>query len=311
MSETKNIFAPVFNIQTYCIHDGPGIRTTVFVKGCPLRCLWCANPESQLAKPQLMTYSSKCTGCGQCISQCPKHAISIGPYENKMVVVTNREQCVDCGGCVAVCPASARELAGKMTTVDQALDKIMKDKIFYDGSGGGMTISGGEALVHPFFSEALFKACREKGVHTAIETCSFAPETVVDHVFAYVDLALLDIKHMDSEVHKKLTGVGNEQILSNIKHVYHDLKVPVVIRVPTIPGYNDSVENISTTAKFVAEELGPDVAVHLLPYHSLGESKQESLGNTDFLNLTPPSQAHMEELKALVESYGLTAQIGG
>ena len=305
------ITAPVFNVQTYSIHDGPGIRVTVFVKGCPLRCLWCANPESNLAKPQLMTYATKCTGCGRCIPHCPKGAISIGEKDGKYVAVTDREKCVDCGACVPHCPNDARELAGTEMTVEEVLDKVLKDKLFIDASGGGMTVSGGECLMHPDFTEALLYAAKQEGLHTAVESCSFASRSVIDQVFKYVDLGLLDVKHMDSAEHKRLTGVPNEQILANIKHIYHDLHVPVYVRVPTVPGYNDSDENIAATARFAREELGPDVQVHLLPYHRLGESKNESLGKKIDMSIEIPSDEHMQHLKSIVESFGLKSQIGG
>jgi pyruvate formate lyase activating enzyme len=246
----------VFNIQTYSIHDGPGIRVTVFLKGCPLRCKWCANPESSETFPQLMTYSSKCTGCGACFSACPKNAVSLKIEDGKGWAVTDRTRCVNCGKCVGACPNEAREIAGKTMTVLQVLDKVLKDKLFIDASGGGMTVSGGEPLMHPEFTACLLHAAQEAGLHTAIETCSFASLDIVDEVFKNVDLGLLDIKHMDSAEHKRLTGVPNDKILANIKHIHNDLHVPVIIRVPTIPGYNDSDENIAATARFTAEELG-------------------------------------------------------
>lgn len=306
-----DLTAPIFNIQSYSIHDGPGIRVTVFEKGCPLRCVWCANPESNLAKPQLMTYHTRCTGCGRCVAVCPNQAIRLDEKDGKILEFTDRNLCVDCGACVSVCPAEARELAGEEKTVRQVLDKVLQDKLFMDGSGGGMTISGGECLMHPEFTAALLYAAKQEGIHTAVESCSFASRNVVDQVFQYVDLALLDIKHMNSNKHMEYTGVPNEQILDNILHVYHDLKVPVSIRVPTIPGYNDSDENISAMAQFVSERMGKDVEVHLLPYHRMGESKNESLGNEMNLSIEVPAQAHMEHLKTLVESFGLKAQIGG
>lgn len=302
--------APVFNIQTYCIHDGPGIRDTVFVKGCPLRCLWCANPESNAAYPELMTYSSKCTGCGQCVPLCPKGAISIGPHGEKYVALTDRDKCVNCGACVAVCPASAREIAGKDMTVREVLDKIIGDKLFFDGSGGGMTISGGEALAHPVFSENLFAAAHAEGIHTAIESTAFATREVVDRVFRHVDIALLDVKHMDSKTHEKLVGVPNEYILENIRHIHKELGVPVILRMPTIPGLNDSMENLHAVGRFAAS-LGEGVSVNLLPYHRLGEGKSESLGRPRELGLEPPSDRDMEMLKEIVAEHGVPVKIGG
>lgn len=310
-SREMELTAPVFNIQSYSIHDGPGIRVTVFVKGCPLRCRWCANPESNLAKPQLMFYAAKCVACGKCMEVCPQRAIVPGVKDGKPIALTLREKCVDCGKCAEACLYEARELAGKEMTVRSVLDRVLRDKLFLDASGGGMTVSGGECLAHPDFTAALLCAAKEAGLHTAVESCSFAPEETVDRVFRCLDLALLDIKHMDSAEHKRLTGVPNELILSNIRHVYHDLKKAVTVRVPTIPGCNDSQENIAATARFVREELGPEVGVHLLPYHRLGESKNESLGRTMDLSIQVPSDEHMEQLKAIVESFGLYCQIGG
>lgn len=306
-----NISAPVFNIQTYSIHDGPGIRVTVFLKGCPLRCLWCANPESNLTKPQLMTYSSKCAACGKCIPLCPQKAIYAGMSDGRPTAITNRELCNDCGSCIEVCPAEAREISGKQMTVGEVLEMVLSDKMFMDASGGGMTLSGGECLMHPDFSEALLRAARQAGVHTAVESCCFASRETVDRVFRCADLGLLDVKHMDSAEHERFTGVPNSLIIENIRHIYHDLKVPVTVRVPVVTGYNDSKENIAATAKFAAEDLGPDVRVHLLPYHRLGESKNASLGRQMNFSIQIPSDEHMQELKAIVESFGLHAQIGG
>ncbi len=306
-----SLTAPVFNIQTYSIHDGPGIRVTVFLKGCPLRCLWCANPESNLAEPQLMAYAGKCTACARCVPACEEGAVTIGRKNRKMISLTDRSRCVNCGACADVCPNEARELAGKPMTVEQVLSKVLQDKLFIDASGGGMTISGGECLMHPEFTEALLFAAHEAGLHTAVESCSFAHRDVVDRVFRHVDLGLLDVKHMDSDLHRKYTGVPNEPILDNIRHVYHELKVPVIVRIPVIPGYNDSDENIAATARFAAEELGKDVAVNLLPYHRMGESKNESLGKVMDFSIDIPSDEHMQHLLRIVEGFGLKGQIGG
>lgn len=304
------VTAPIFNIQSYSIHDGPGIRTTVFVKGCPLRCIWCANPESNAAYPELMTYSSKCTGCGACVPVCPKVAISVQLQGKKYIAVTDREKCANCGACVEACVNAAREIAGKEMTVREVIDKVKGDKLFFDGSGGGMTISGGEALAHPKFSANLFAAAHAEGIHTAMESCSFASRETVDMVFPHVDLALLDVKHMDSVTHEKLVGVTNEYILENIRHVHNDLHVPVILRIPTIPGYNDSMENFHAVGRFAAS-LGSDVSVNLLPFHKLGESKNESLGHPHSLGIEPPSDEYMEALKEIVESHGVQVKIGG
>ena len=307
----KTISAPVFNIQSYSIHDGPGIRVTVFLKGCPLRCLWCANPESNLAKPQLMTYASRCTGCGACTAACPKKAIRLEEKDGKHIAVTDRSLCETCGDCVAVCPSEARELAGKQMTVEEVLAQVQKDRLFLDASGGGMTISGGECLMHPDFTEALLRAAKEVGLHTAVESCCFASRAVIDRIFPLVDYAMLDLKHMDSALHKQYTGVPNELILDNLRHICRDLHVKTMISLPIIPGYNDDEAEIAAAAKFIAEELGTDVSVRLLPYHRLGESKNESLGQTLDFSIPVPTDEFMQTRKALVESFGLTAQIGG
>lgn len=303
--------APVFNIQTYCIHDGPGIRTTVFVKGCPLKCLWCANPESNAPYPQLLTYRDKCTGCGACAAACPRKAVHMEICGDRQIAVTDRQACSACGMCTEACPSTAREIAGRRTTVQECLDKILEDKIFLTSSGGGMTISGGEALSHPDFCAALLRACKEKGIHTAVESCSYGSLDAIDKIYRYVDLALLDIKHMDSDRHRQLTGVPNEQILKNIRHICCDLGIPVHIRIPVIPGYNSDTPNLTATARFVKDNLGDGVPVHLLPYHRLGLSKSESLGQQGTDSIQVPDDAFMEGCKTIIESFGITAKIGG
>ncbi len=311
MAADRSVTTTVFNIQTYCIHDGPGIRVTVFVKGCPLRCTWCANPESNLKKPQLMFYKDKCTGCGRCVAVCPKHAVEIYETANGYRAYTDRKVCVDCGACVKDCPAEAREIAGETMDVQMVLERVLADKLFLDSSGGGMTISGGECLFCPEFSENLLMAAHEEGISTAVESSVFAATDVIDRIYAHVDLALCDIKHMDPQKHKEYVGVSNEQILRNIIHINQELQVPVWIRVPTVPGYNDDDQNIHAIGKFVSEHLTKDTRVCLLPYHRLGESKNESLGHEMNWSIEIPSDEHMNHLKKIMESYGIMTQIGG
>ena len=311
MMDLTGLTAPIFNIQTYCIHDGPGIRVTVFIKGCPLRCLWCANPESNLPEPQLMFYSSKCVSCGKCAAACPNKAVRLEEKEGRILPATDRTLCTNCGECAANCPGKAREIAGKDKTVGEVLGEVLKDKLFMDASGGGITLSGGEPLMRPEFSAALLKASREAGIGTAVETSMFASPETVDRVFEYADIALMDIKHMDSRTHRELTGVPNEQILENIRHVVNDKKIPAIIRIPVIPGCNDSFENMQATARFIAEDLQGRPSVHLLPYHKMGISKAESIDRNDVPEYNVPTQEHMEELKAIFDGMGIKTQIGG
>ena len=297
--------APVFNIQSYSIHDGPGIRTTVFLKGCPLGCLWCANPESQRVKSELMSYANKCTLCARCENICPWGAIKIVGK-----AITDRSLCTACGACVDACPHSAREIAGKTMSVREVLDRVLEDKLFIE-NGGGVTLSGGEPLAHPDFAQGLLRAAKEEGLHTAIESCCYAKREDIERVFRYVDFAMLDIKHMDSAEHRRLTGVSNEIILDNISFICNELKVPLMISVPVIPGYNDAEENLEKTAEFIATELAGSVPVRLLPYHRMGEGKNESLGKKMDMTIAIPSDERMEQIKEIFDRAGLKTQIGG
>jgi pyruvate formate lyase activating enzyme len=298
----------IFNVQHYSIHDGPGIRTTIFLKGCPLRCLWCQNPESQAVRPELFFNRDRCQGCGKCVEVCPEHAIEIADGKSR----TNRNLCKASGECAQVCPNDARNIMGKYVTAGEVFKQVAADAIFYQRSGGGVTLSGGEPLTQPQFAISLLKLCREAAIHTTMDTCGYAGWETAQRVLEYVDLVLYDFKHMDPVEHRKLTGVSNELILDNAKKICHELSIPMLARVPIAPGLNDSVENIQATARFIATELGDSVKVHLLPYHRLGEAKYERLEKpSQSVSIDPPADEHIAELQKIVESFGLTTLIGG
>ena len=294
----------VFDIQRFSIHDGPGIRTIVFLKGCPLSCRWCSNPESQSLKPVIMYQEMNCIHCGKCIAACKKDAISIN---NKEFI--NRDICTACGECVNVCPASALTLKGKKMTVEQVIKELKKDATNYRRSGGGITLSGGEPLVQSDFSKELLKACKAQGWHTAIETTGFGATETIEKVFPYIDLALMDIKHINSDIHKEYTGVSNEIILENVARISKITKM--VVRVPVIPEFNSSEQSILEICKFVKTLNNVDT-IHLLPYHTYGENKYKLLGK-DYLikELRNLSGDEIENLKRIVENQGFKCTIGG
>lgn len=260
----------VFNLQRFSIHDGPGIRTIVFLKGCPLRCLWCQNPESIGRGKDLMFNPKKCIGCGKCKEVCKEEAIDL-EFEGRV----RREKCTLCGKCVEKCYAEALRLIGKEMEVEGVLNEVEKDIPFYRNSGGGITLSGGEPLMHPDYSRDILRGCMEKGIHTCIETSGFAPWQSFLKVLDYTNLFLYDLKHMDTEEHEMATGSRNELILKNALRLSNE-DVSYEFRMPLIPGYNDSRENIRQTADFL-RKAGKDT-IHILPYHRLGVSKYEQLG---------------------------------
>jgi pyruvate formate lyase activating enzyme len=307
MIQAEDIRGFVFNIQHYSIHDGPGIRTTVFVTGCPLRCIWCQNPESQSLKPQLFFTLEKCTGCGDCVQVCPCKAITVNNGKSH----TDRGLCQGTGECVAACPNEARTIMGKEMTATEVFHDVIADKMFYETSGGGVTISGGEPLAQPGFTTALLQMCKNAGLSTALDTCGCADWNTFKNILPYVDIVLFDFKHMDTAAHQKLTGVNNESILENaVKIVKEFLDISFIARIPIVPDCNDSSENIKATARFI-KGLGKPVKVHLLPYHRLGETKYLRLEKSSSLKIIPPTAEHMDDLRLLAESCGTEAIIGG
>ncbi len=298
----------IFNIQGFSIHDGPGIRSTVFLKGCPLRCDWCQNPESQQTQTEILFLADKCDGCGKCVAACAGGAISLIGGS----VRTGRGRCGAQGACVTACPAGARELIGRQTTAEDIVAEVLKDSAFYASSGGGVTLSGGEPLFHPTFAAEILRLCKIAGLHTTLDTCGYATWTKALRVLRYVDLVLYDFKHMDSEQHLRGTGVPNELILDNARRIHHELRIPIFARVPVLPGFNDSDENMSATARFIATELHSSVPVHLIGFHGFGEGKRARLERAPMsLSLTAPDQAKLQHIQEIFASCGLQTVIGG
>jgi pyruvate formate lyase activating enzyme len=297
------LFGLVFDIQKFSLHDGPGIRTTVFMKGCPLVCRWCSNPESQSPSQEIMANDIQCIGCGKCAEVCGTGAITFTEAGREI----DWEKCDQCLECSRVCPANGIECVGQNMTVEEVVAKVEQDRIFYENSGGGMTVSGGEPLVQWEFVLRLLEKCREKGIHTALDTCGMAPWEILERVIEHADLVLYDVKHMDSAVHKKGTGAGNETILENARKVAE--KAATWVRIPLIPDFNASAADLMKIAHF-ASEIGAE-KVSLLPYHNYGSSKYPKLGWTYPMEGTPLlTDEEVEEKKSQLEAAGLRVEIG-
>jgi pyruvate formate lyase activating enzyme len=293
----------VFDIKHYAIHDGPGIRTTVFLKGCPLDCPWCHNPESKSMETEFMWIQDRCIGCGACVEACQSGAITfnIGP-------VIDETKCVKCSQCVEACYTEALKQVGVEMSVAEVMAEIEKDRIFHDESGGGVTFSGGEPIAQPEFLKKLLVECKRKGIHTTIDTGGLGNPRIVEEIQELVDLWLFDLKHMDSKTHYEVIGVPNDGILKNLRSLSGR---KVWIRIPLIPGFNDGLDNIKASAEFMKKHGFNEV--NILPYHRAGSEKSSKLlsckGTTKIYE--PPTEEKIMEISELFGSYGIQVKIGG
>ncbi len=291
--------------KRFAVHDGPGIRTTFFLKGCTLKCIWCHNPESISGKPQLAYYQHKCINCGECVEVCQEHAHSIG--ENGHVF--DAELCRNCGLCETVCLGKALKLYGKRMSVDEALQIALEDREFYLNTNGGVTISGGEPLFQPEFTIEFLATLKANKIHTALDSCCNVSWENLSATLPHTDLYLIDFKHADSEMHRKLTGHPNEKIKENLQKLSQN-GAKIEIRIPFVPGCNDSDENMEETGKFLGA-LDNITYVKLLPYHALARSKYASLGIKDTMpQAESPDEDVLEHAASILRKYNLNANSG-
>ncbi len=293
----------VFLIQRYSIHDGPGIRTTVFLKGCPLRCPWCQNPESWDAHPELMSRDARCILCGRCVESCPHQALEIVSKQRKI----DWARCTHCFECVPACPTGALDRVGQYLTGDEVMKEVEKDDVSYYRSGGGVTLSGGEPLLQEEFTHALLKTCKERGLHTALDTCGHARWSALERVLPYADLILYDLKHLDPKLHREQTGQSNSLILNNLRKIPPHQKV--WLRIPLIPGFNDSPEFLKRAGVLAKKcKVGK---VSLLPFHKIGEGKNRQIGKEyRCKGIKPGSRESIQRAREIIASFGVPVSIG-
>ncbi len=296
----------IFDIKRYAIHDGPGIRTTVFFKGCPLKCLWCHNPESWSVRPEHGMHANRCIDCGRCIEICESDAIS--QVNDKPF--TDVTKCIFCGKCVDECTAGAREFMGRRVRADDVMAEMEKDVVFYDQSAGGVTFSGGEPLMQPEFLCELLSRCKSQDIRTAVDTSCYAERGVLESVRAKTDLFLCDIKHMDSETHTRFTGVPNEVILYNIRWLALS-GANIILRLPLIPGFNDDESNIEASGKFAAS-LGCIGRIDVLPYNSGGIEKAARMPKRrELMKSELPDDDKLKSVKDILQAFGIEVKVGG
>lgn len=294
----------IFDIKRFAINDGPGIRTTLFMKGCPLRCVWCHNPEGQTERPALLFTNKKCIACHSCADACPQGGQGIPPKPS---------ECLLCGACVDACPTLALRMSGREWPMDELMTVVEKERKVMEESGGGVTICGGEPLMHPDYLMQLLEELGRRGFHRAVDTTLLSSADIVRRVAANSELFLVDLKHMDSNVHRRYTGVPNERILDNIRLIA-ELGCRYFIRIPFIEGINADEENIERSAAFLASLPKQPEEVNLLPYHDIGKGKHERMGtcyNPDDIPMTTPSEAVQQRALAQFAAHGIAAKIGG
>lgn len=297
----------ISGIERFAVHDGPGIRTLIFMKGCPLRCLWCSSPHTQKYTPELLYDDRECMKCQKCVEVCPLQAITFSPEAG---VTVDTDLCDYCGKCAENCLGKALELVGQSFTPEELLKEVSKDSSFFRRSNGGVTVGGGEPTVQAEFVAQFLTLCKQQLIHTAMETCGYAHQAKLDKILEQLDLVYMDIKQMDDARHRELTGVSNRLILNNIRRVAQVRTL--ILRVPVVPGCNDTVDNIGATADF-ASSLGKNLLrIELLPYHKLGTHTYEKMGRDYLLkDIETPNQEQMDQLKQIVENSGVKVQVAG